>query len=173
MLAVVRELSNDLWAKIFSHLQVQMEPTVVEAARLAILEETNTDAGSYLCFHKLRLVCKRFRHIFQEHPDLSAFLFLHDDFDSDSLPSLMRWLQLTHSSVQSFIATCDSSWPEAALTGMLAAGNHTSHLTTVVFHLVTHISISVVSGFESLTSCEFSSQNDNDISLAPLAALPS
>ncbi len=166
--SVVHELSNDLSAKILSH----MEPAVVEAARRAAIKKTDIDAGPYVCFHKLRLVCKRFRQVFQEHPHLSAYLFLHDGFPSESLPSLVRWLQLRSSSVQIFIATRGSPWTEAALTGMLAAGNHTSHLTTVFIQDVTYTSISVLSAFQSLTSCEFSTNSEHAMSLAPLAALP-
>ena len=73
-------LSAEVWAQIFSHLT---EEVVWEVNSLALESphERHDPAEEYSSYHRLRTVCKLFRQAFEENSDLSACLFLDQDFD--------------------------------------------------------------------------------------------
>lgn len=56
----------------------------------------------YSAFQRLKLVCKRFRDIFQQQEKLFSLLFLRQHLKVQALPGLLHWLQ-RHSRDVSFV----------------------------------------------------------------------
>ncbi|KAL0052759.1 hypothetical protein WJX82_007241 [Trebouxia sp. C0006] len=91
-------LSDDLWARIFSFTKTK--PTSADGLIQYLHPTHATRVRRHQEFHKLRLVCKRFQLIFEEHVDLSSCLFLDESNVTERLPSALQWLQRCHNSVE-------------------------------------------------------------------------
>ncbi len=82
----------DLWAKVFAYLK----PNQAAAGRLFDVNDMNGEQTQYVSevitaqahYHKLKLVCSKFKQVFQEHSELSDELTLAE---GSPTWSLMRW----------------------------------------------------------------------------------
>ena len=107
-------LSTDLWALIFLHLSSDQWRT--QGGGLS-----REDLQQYPNLHRLKLVCKKFNHVFREHPDLARVLVLRENNNvgSQALPGLMAWV-LRHSTDISLLQSLgNGSCTDAALTSLI------------------------------------------------------
>lgn len=81
------DLSHDLWAKIFTHL----EGGVKEGLGLKNFDPFRI-VESQSRFQQLRLVCHKFNNVFKSHRRLSRRLFISPRILQQSMPSLLHWI---------------------------------------------------------------------------------
>ncbi|KAL3131639.1 hypothetical protein ABBQ38_007936 [Trebouxia sp. C0009 RCD-2024] len=162
-------LSDDVWAHIISLVAAD-----VRADLLFVKEyysDNNTFEQSYGRLHGLKLVCKKFRTIFQQHPELSACLLLGSTFSAKALMSLLERLQHDSTVVTTFIAFCGHSHKEAALAGAITASNRPLRSLSVAFLQGSSDSApSMLALSQNLTRIDF--MHFSDVDLEPLQALP-
>ena len=145
------DMSDHLWVRIFN---VILADVIIEV-ELAAVSPKKGMRGLHRCFHHLRLVCKRFKRIFDEHPSLSARLFLDAAFGQQQLQSLLPHLQVCKISIDSFVsATASSKLSNVALAACCCS---TSTVTTVILREASSCTISVLSACTMLTSCTLGS----------------
>lgn len=104
-------LTNDLWAHIFSYVANHVSDklgTAYYEAPFALLPRQE-----YSKLHCMRLVCKKFNHVFMEHPQLSAKLFLDAQFSVTASTSLLEWMQRDSTVVEELLAVCGMAGLEA------------------------------------------------------------
>ncbi len=93
-------LSDGLWAAVFA--LVAPSPSSIDSP-----ERTWTSSGAYSKFHQLRLVCKQFRAIFNQHARLSSHLVVFEQLASGLQSSPQSWLQNASSTVSTLEAQYD------------------------------------------------------------------
>lgn len=157
------ELPSEVWATVFALLQLSF----VDAAEPSSLHRQRSLSLTYSHFQALRLVCKRFNKVFEEHAGLSACVVLRHRLKPHSLPSLVRFLRHSNSSVQTLLSLPGSPYTEAALMGISA-----NSLTRVAIHRPSFCTVNILSCYFSLTSCSFHDPGDATISIDVLHTLP-
>ncbi len=159
-------LSDDLWANIFSLRKTK--PTFADGLIQNLHPTHAKRVRRHQEFHKLRLVCKRFQRIFEEHVDLSSCLFLDESNSVERLPSALQWLQRCHNSVEHAIMACGTPVADVVLGALVSPE---AKLSTAVLCKLSRSAISVLSTFTSLTFCELIAPHDTPLDLGPLHAL--
>ncbi len=152
-------LLDELWAEIFCLLlpDVHVDNDMVEMQYVA--EEHRQ-------FHQLRLVCKRFNQIFNQHQKLVECLYLKGDLQHTALSSLLLWSLGHKSSVRTFIASCGSPCTEVALAMLSGAA-----LDAVVIRNPTPCTISTLAAFVSVTTVDLEFEFSGDLDLTALHML--
>ncbi len=159
-------LSDDLWARIFSFTKTK--PTSADGLIQYLHPTHATRVRRHQEFHKLRLVCKRFQLIFEEHVDLSSCLFLDESNVTERLPSALQWLQRCHNSVEYVIMACGTPVADVVLGALVSPE---SKLSTAVLCKLSRSAILVLSTFTSLKFCELIAPHDTALDVGPLHAL--
>ncbi len=159
-------LSDDLWAKIFSFTETK--PTSADGLIQHLHPMHATRVRRHQEFHKLRLVCKRFQLIFEEHVDLSSCLFLDESNVIDRLPSALQWLQRCHNSVEHVIMACGTPVADVVLGALVSPE---TKLSTAVLCKLSRSAVLVLSTFTSLTFCELIAPHTTALDVGPLQAL--
>ena len=159
-------LSDDLWARIFSFTKTK--PTSADGLIQYLHPTHATRVRRHQEFHKLRLVCKRFQLIFEEHVDLSSCLFLDESNVTERLPSALQWLQRCHNSVEYVIMACGTPVADVVLGALVSPE---SKLSTAVLCKLSRSAILVLSTFTSLTFCELIAPHTTALDVGPLHAL--
>ena len=78
-------LSTELWALVFLHLSSnQWRPQCEGLSRRELRKYSN--------LHRLKLVCKKFKDVFQEHHNLFSLLVLRENLGAQALPGLLAWV---------------------------------------------------------------------------------
>lgn len=157
------ELPSEVWATVFALLQLSF----VEAAEPSTLHHQLSLTLTYSYYQALRLVCKRFNKVFEEHAGLSACVLLRHNLSPYSLPSLVRFLRHSNSAVQTLLSLPGSPYTEAALICISA-----NSLTSVAIHKPSFCSVNILSCYSSLTSCSFHDPSDEAIIIDVLHTLP-
>ena len=101
-------LPTDLWAKVFSVVAEDAFGEVLSASTAECCGGEDESAESYTRFHKLRLVWKHFRQVFEEQPALSTGLFLDQRFHCQALTSLLHRTRRWNTSLNTIVAKCGS-----------------------------------------------------------------
>lgn len=159
-------LSDDLWAKIFSFLKTT--PTPADGLIQKLHPTHATRVRRHQEFHKLRLVCKSFQRIFEEHVDFSSCLFLDESNIIERMPSALQWLQRCHNSVEHAIMACGTPSADVVLGALVSPE---AKLSTAVLCKLSRSAILVFSTFTSLTFCELIAPHDMALDVGPLHAL--
>ncbi len=157
--------SDDLWANIFSITKTKPTP----ADGLQNLHPTRaTRVSRHQEFREMRVVCKGFQRIFEEHVDLSSCLLLDESNIIERLPSALQWLQRCHNSVEHAIMACGTSVADVILQAVVSPE---AKLSTAVLCILSRSAILVLSTFTSLTFCELIAPRDRRLDVGPLHAL--
>jgi len=101
-------LPLDLWAKVFAYLK----PNDAAAVQLFTMDDTDEEqkqavsevVSAQAHYHKLKLVCGKFKQVFQEHSELSDELILAEGNRSHMVPNALVWLRQSGSAICKFTA---------------------------------------------------------------------
>lgn len=162
-------LSDDVWAHIISLVAAEVRADLLSFNEYTM--DNNTFEQDYGRLHGLKLVCKKFRTIFQQHPELSACLLLGSTFSAKALMSLLERLQHDSTIVTTFIASRGDSYKDAALAGAITASNRPLRSLSVaslqgsIDSATSRLALS-----QNLTRCDF--MQFSHLDLEPLQALP-
>ena len=157
--SAVWSLSQDLWARVISHLQPIPRPDT---------DRYTAFARQYSHYRQLQLVCNRFRSVFLQNPSLSSQLFLElgSALEPDSKISLLLWMR-RYGAPLKFIDVSDSIG-DTVLASLTCADHK---LESVSFESPTTTTICLLSIFTALSFCKLSSY-EGEMSLMPLHTLP-
>ncbi len=165
-------LPMDLWAKVFAYLK----PNHVAAVELFDLDDTDeeqkqavsTVVTAQALYHKLKLVCSKFKQVFQEHSELSDELILAEGNRSHMLPSALVWLRQSGSAISNFTAFSGGPTQDMLLAAMSSSAPQLKYV-----HLsgLTEATLSGLLAFKSLQRC-YLVNPDNALSLYHLRDLP-
>lgn len=108
-------LSTDLWSLVFLH----MYPNRWRAQGGALSRE---DLQQYSSLHTLKLVCKKFRHVFHEHHDLFQVLVLRENIRKRALRGLLAWVLRHNTDITLLHSLCGGLYTEAALKYLIGKG---------------------------------------------------
>jgi len=103
-------------------------------------------------------VCRKFKQVFEQNPELSRWMVLPEAFAASSLPSLLKWLHLFGSAVQGVSCTFNAA-AQAVLTLLSWPGSH--------IHTIHIRSASSLTTFDLLQNANY-----HPCDLSPLQALP-
>ena len=98
-------LLMDLWANIFAYLKPDHTVDFFdwddtdERQRQDVSELITAQAH----YHKLKLVCSKFKQVFQEHSELSDEIILAEGNRSHMMPHALVWLRQKGSAIRSFL----------------------------------------------------------------------
>ena len=148
-------LPSDLWVKIFAVLAREVASLLYDGVDDPFYEAFDRQAD----LHRLCMVCRGFKAIFETQLVLSRTLVLPLGLTSKSLPSLLSWAREHASSVQ-LLACCDR-FPDQ---------HHVVQTCTWTAFCCCHNSLAppVILNFTSLTTCKISTTDDNNLDLTPL-----
>ena len=103
----VCQLPLDLWAKVYAHLKPNNDAAVLlftmdntDEQKQAISEVIAAQAH----YHKLKLVCGKFKQVFQQYSELSDELILAEGNQSHMFPHALVWLRQSGSAISKFTA---------------------------------------------------------------------
>ncbi len=153
-------LSSDLWAKVLVHLHEGQEITRYLA--------DNRERESQAQLLQLKLVCKQFKGVYKDHPELVSRLYVHEAFAVRSLPGLLAWLDQYKSPIQRLESRCENPLVDRVLDGLVSAF---SSMKTIDVCRVRNRSIDLVAKFTNLEKCALGNRAAH-LDLAPLQALP-
>ena len=153
-------LSSDLWAKVLVHLHEGQEITRYLA--------DNRERESQAQLLQLKLVCKQFKGVNKDHPELVSRLYVHKAFAVRSLPGLLAWLDQNKSPIQRFESRYENPLVDRVLDGLVSAF---SSMKTIDVCRVRNRSIDLVAKFTILEKCALGNRAAH-LDLAPLQALP-
>ena len=110
-----------LWAKVFAHLKPDHTAVTLfdmngtdEEKKQSVAKVVTAQAH----YHKLKLVCSKFKQVFQEHSELSVAIILAEGNQSHMLPDALVWLRQSGSAIRSFIAFCGGPTQDMVLAAM-------------------------------------------------------
>jgi len=113
-------------------------------------------------------VCRKFKQVFEQYPELSRWMVLPETFAASSLPSVRKWLHLFGSAVQG--VSCKSTGAaEDVLTPLSWPG---SHVHTIHIYSASPSMLHVLSVMTSLTTCDLLNDFSCPCDLTPMQALP-
>jgi uncharacterized protein YdcH (DUF465 family) len=145
----------NLWAKVFAYLK----PNHAAAVELFDMDDTDEDQKQGISkavtaqahYHKLKLVCSKFKQVFQEHSELSVAIILAEGNQSHMLPDALVWLRQSGSAIRSFIAFCGGPTQDMVLAAMASLS---PQLEYVQLSGPTRATLSGLLAFKSLQSCD-------------------
>lgn len=116
----VDKLPTELWARVFLLLGPAREfvKWINEFGNSRAGDANIADAiEEQARFHMLKLVCRKFSRVFEEHLPLSSFLFLAGQGVSSYkvFPTLMTWLRCHSGSMSELGANCEYPIVEVSL----------------------------------------------------------
>ena len=157
------QLPDDIWAKIFLHL----EGGVCDGLALRYCE-LNSLLEAQAEYYRQRLVCRKFDQVFRQQHQLCCGLAVPVPLSDQKLQSLESWLQEHSSYVQNLAAYCGDPELDSAID--LLAGP--PPLLSSVFLWDCSISaLDKLAVFTSLTSCELVEPQVSVLDLTPLQPL--
>ncbi len=157
------QLPDDIWAKIFLHL----ERGVGDGLALRY-SEPNSLVEAQADYYRLRLVCRKFNQVFRQQGQLCRGLALPMCPSDQSLQSLESWLRDHSSYVRNLAAYCGSPGLDVALE---ALAGPPPKLASVFLCDCSISALNKLAVFTSLTSCELVEPQGNMLDLAPLQPL--
>lgn len=169
----VEILPTDLWAKIFLLLRPACEfvDSINDLREPHGVHVTFTEAVEQQAqFHMLKLVCRQFSRVLQEHLSLSNFLLL-DRQDVKSfrvLPTLKSWLRSHSSSISCLAASCQHPIVEVCLGALSCAS---APLFTVALISPRFGTLQALSACSAIHSCCLCGTDGDELDLAPLTNL--
>ncbi len=142
----------DLWANIFAYLKPDHTVDFFdwddtdERQRQDVSELITAQAH----YHKLKLVCSKFKQVFQEHSELSDEIILAEGNRSHMMPHALVWLRQKGSAIRSFTAFCGGPTQDMVLAAMASPSPHLEYV-----HLSGPIkaTLSGLLAFKSLNCC--------------------
>ncbi|KAL3152700.1 hypothetical protein ABBQ38_012293 [Trebouxia sp. C0009 RCD-2024] len=150
----VASLTEDLWAKVFWHLE-------------EMLEAEYQPEDSQASMHRLNLVCKQFRQAFVSHAGVvRQRILLSHSFSHKLLPSLLAWLDKKQSSVRALVSRRQGPIVAVVL-AQLQSPQPTINLVEVY-----GVSPALLTAFSNLERCELRNNKGSDMNLEPLGGLP-
>ena len=152
-------LPPELWAKAFAHLEQRPDRLDADTASVHSDQEK---------VHRLKLVCKQFRSIYECHSDLVQRLYLDTHFSVALLPSLLAWLHQNKGSLRLFWSECRSPLVDIVMAGISPAPN----VNTVDVVDVSACTVSLTGTYKRLEKCTLAHLASEHVGLAPLGALP-
>ena len=155
----MEQLSIELWGCIFSHLSI-----ILYIINIFVEDEEEQDQAS---LYTMRLVCKKFNSVFEQHPLLYRDMLLGLQFTAGRLPSLIAWVQLHGRHVQNLAASCHSSPLDAVFTGLYLQG---ACLQLTSLEHVCNTSLSLLAMFTTLTTCNLHPHHE-EVDLQALSVL--
>ena len=175
----MHQLPLEVWAKIFEHFKPISENELASGpmVRRRISSNVMEDQAD---FHRLKLVCSKFRDAFAEHPELSNEINI--DNTNAFMPSVLLWIQRWRSSIYRFNSFFEGQHQVIVLGALACPG---SLLDSVSLTNAPADAVCALPGFSSLRRCYFlcntdyvtdddtDDDTDYDTDLSPLQALPS
>jgi len=162
----------DLWAKVFAYLK----PNHTAAVELFDMDDTDEEQKQDVSkvvtaqahYHKLKLVCSKFKQVFQEHSELSDEIILAEGNQSHMVPNALVWLRQRGSAIRSFTAFYGGPTQDMVLAAMASSSSQLEYV-----HLSGPIkaTLSGLLAFTSLQSCNLV-KPATALSLYPLCHLP-
>ena len=162
----------DLWAKVFANLT----PDHTAAVELFHMDDTDAEQKHAVSkvvtaqaqYHKLKLVCSKFKQVFQEHSELSDELLLAEGNRSHMIPSALVWLRQSGSAISKFTAFYGGPTQDMLLAAMSSSAPQLEYV-----HLSgpTKTTLSGLLAFKSLKRC-YLVKPATALSLYPLRNLP-
>ncbi len=162
----------DLWAKVFAYLK----PNHTAAVELFDMDDTDEEQKQDVSkvvtaqahYHKLKLVCSKFKQVFQEHSELSDEIILAEGNQSHMVPNALVWLRQSGSAIRSFTAFYGGPTQDMVLAAMVSSSSQLEYV-----HLSGPIkaTLSGLLAFTSLQSCNLV-KPATALSLYPLCNLP-
>ncbi len=156
--SVADAITSDIWAKIFCQVQ---------AGELGLRSVCCTPSAQAELFH-LRLVCKKFNSVFNEHPQLTSRPVIPESLSEEALPSLLCWLQRRSIFVRSLTSHCCSSSAQAALNSLIGAQ---PFLDTLVLFRESCFALDLVPSFSNLSTCNLLQPQTAKQDITPLQSL--
>ena len=168
-LDALSDLSAELWAKVFAHLK----PDCTAALDMGEDEEGCSKAVSKIVkaqhrYHQLKLVCSKFKQVFDHHPDLSNQVILAEGNRPHMMPSLLVWLRHSSRCIHNFTAFCGGSTQEMALAALSPLS---PKMAKVYLAGPSRAAWLGLSAFSSLVSCDLFKPATGVLSLQPLQGL--
>ncbi len=162
----------DLWAKVFAYLKPN-HAAAVEVFEMDDTDERQKQAVSMVVtaqahYHKLKLVCSKFKQIFQEHSELSDELILAEDNRSHMVPSALVWLRPNGSAICKFTAFYGGPIQDMLLAALSSSAPQLKYVHLSGF---TKATLSGLLAFKSLKCC-YLVKPVKALSLYPLRSLP-
>ena len=162
----------DLWAKVFAYLK----PNPTAAVEVFDMDDTDEEQKQDVSkvvtaqahYHKLKLVCSKFKQVFQEHSELSDEIILAEGNQSHMVPNALVWLRQRGSAIRSFTAFYGGPIQDMVLAAMSSSA---PHLKYVHLSAPTKATLSGLLAFKSLKCCNLVKPADA-LSLYPLRNLP-
>ena len=151
-------LNHELWAKVFANL----EPGDIEAY---------SEIEPYMQYHKLRLVSKQFREVFQQNSRLSRFVSMHGPVERKVLTNLLEWLSVESTPVERLSLAGIGSEFQDIILGALMSRPQRPCLQIFRGTNLSDTGINLLAKFGSLVSCFIELNPANYLDLAPLHAL--
>ena len=88
------ELPLHIWSQVFAKLRPD---NTVDTRRCESIEDNDRVVNKLMtdqaCYHRLKVVCKKFQQVFQEHPELSDDPLVTATTTKHLVPSILLWLQ--------------------------------------------------------------------------------
>lgn len=138
----LRNLSQELWAKVFAMLK----PTHVE--------EDCDIALAAPQYYQLHLVSKGFREVFIQNPHLCSLIYLHGPSNGSSLKSLLQRLSTQPVAVEELVLEEISKQDQENILVALLARPQRSFLATFCGSDLSATAVSFLAEFQSLKACD-------------------
>lgn len=151
-------LSHELWAKVFANL----EPDDIELS---------LGTEPYMQYHKLRLVSKQFREVFQQNSRLSRFVLIRGRVEHQVLTNLLEWLSVQPTPVEKLALANTGSEVQDIILGALMSRPQRSCLQHFRGTNLSGTGINLLASFGSLMSCYLELDPAKYLDLAPLHVL--
>ena len=119
-------------------------------------------------YHQLKLVCRKFKQVFDQHPDLSNQVILAKGNKAHMIPSLLVWLRHSSRCIHKFTAFCGGSTQEMVLA---ALSSLSPNMAEVYLAGPSRPALLGLSAFTSLVSCDLFKPAEASLSLQPLQGL--
>ena len=161
---IAAELPLEVWAKVFAHLQPRSPSKYQPFVRVQYYDLA---AQSRLC--QLPSVCKSFKDVFKQHPELPCHVFLKEHFPVPLLPSLISWLQHRNTSIQSLTSACKDIQVMEEVCKALAGP--WSRLAAISCKATSALQLTPWATCTRLKDCTLQAACDQGIDLTPLQAL--
>ena len=159
-----------MWAKVFECLKLDRFPVTQfvlhgseheNAIKRIVADQAN--------FHRLNLVCKRFRQMFLDYSELSAELVV-PELNASRLPSLLLWLRRHSGTALKFAALAGELHQETTI-GALSCSM--TQLPEIYLVRASVCGLLGLSAFKCLTSCNLNSPSSGSLDLQALQGLTS
>lgn len=161
----VTGLPTNVWSDIFRLLASGPQ----DGVSLSPACKLGSHLRSQAQYYELRLVCRRFRAIFQQDSQLSGCVILPPGFDDQSFISLQLWLKQHGSAVRFLVASLPGVHLDKAMQSFSTSSPGLSHAQILG---CSHTTVQLLSTFRSLTTCELKAPSENqDLNIDALQSL--